>query len=149
MRWRLLALSTLSVAWLVAMFGAALARERDFWPVMEASLFSWETDELVAPRLVGTTREGRVLDMTAGGFGLQPQQLEHWLGERLGSRPQRARQGNGTLQLLARIWNRRQPDDKEVVAVELRLRRTLLPVGSGASEQTLLTWRAPSSWSPP
>lgn len=136
-------LSAIAVAWLICALGAVAARERDFWPVMEASLFSWETREVVEPELVGWTRDGRAVSMIPAGFGLQPHQLHLWLAEQVGAPSDRTRRGDETLATLLGDWNRRHAENEDVVTVVLRLRRTSLPLGSGSSTETLLSWWEP------
>ena len=95
------------------------------------------------PKLVGTTRDRRSVDMTPVGFGLQPHQFHQWIAKQLGAPASRAAQGQETLARLAQIWNRDHGGADQVVAVELQLEHTALPVGRGTSVERLLTWRAP------
>ncbi len=134
-------LPLLGVAWVLALAGAAVTKTRDFWPVSDGSLFSWETREVLSSELTGRAQDGRAVPMTAAGFGLQQHQLHQWLAKRVGSPEARAEGGPRVLARLARIWNRAHAE--KIVGVELRLRHTPLPAGHGSSLEPLLSWAAP------
>jgi hypothetical protein len=139
-RWQVAILSAATAIWLLASVAALVARERDYWPVMEASLFSWETSQVVEPELIGTTRDGRSVAMVPAGFGLQPHQLEVWLRRRLGTPGERASQGKEVMAFLAHEWNRRHPVTDAVRTVVLRLKRVELQTGHESSSETFLVW---------
>jgi hypothetical protein len=132
-------LSLVTVACLTVQLWVIFDLERETWPVMEASFFSWSAVEDQDVELRGTARGGRAIQMSPRGFGLESPQLDTWLHEWVAPIP--APSSSDALATLARIWNARHPDE-EVVAVELWLRRTPLGTREGSSVHRLLTWSA-------
>jgi hypothetical protein len=138
--WQVALLSGISAAWLLLQLVAVEARERDLWPVMEASLFSWETRVVDDPVLTGATRGGKNMVIHARDFGLQPAQLRIWLMRRLQSLD--LERGSHALALVARIWNREHADAERLVALRLRMKQTQLPLGGPSSFVTVAAWEA-------
>jgi hypothetical protein len=130
-------LSLVTIAWLTAQLWVIFDLNRETWPVMEASFFSWSAEEDQDVELRGTTRDGRTIPMSPRGFGLESPQLHTWLSKRVGP----ALSGNDTLATLARIWNARHPREK-VVTVELLVRSTPLRADADPSTGRVLTWSA-------
>lgn len=133
-------LSMVTMAWLVSLLWVGITLERGTWPISRSSMFSEGASAHVEPYLEGTTRDGRIMTLSPEGFGLTKLQLRNWL-----ARQTRSQVDFGdlpTLELLARLWNERHPDD-EVVAVRLWRREIPLPSGQRPPSDTLLlTWEA-------
>lgn len=134
------ALSVVTVAWLVSLLWVGFTLERGTWPISRSSMFSEGATAHIEPYLEGTTQDGRILTLSSEGFGLTKLQLRNWLARHTESRVDAG--DIPTLQLLARLWNERHPDD-EVVAVRLWRRDIPLPAGQQPHSDTLLlTWEA-------
>ena len=130
----------LTIAWLVSLLWVGITLERGTWPVSRSSMFSEGASAHIEPYLEGTTKDGRIVALSPEGFGLTKLQLRNWLARHTKSRVDF---GDGpTLQLLARLWNERHPDE-EVVAVRLWRREIPLPAGVRPHSDTLLLeWEA-------
>ncbi len=137
-------LSLVTLAWLACQVWVVLSLEDEAWPVTEMRFFGHGAQVDVDLELTGITHDGRTVVMTPTGFGLEPYQLDGYLSERLGpSLDASDPRDRETLAELAHIWNERHVGD-EVVAIDLRLRRYPLPVGSGEPwSDIVLTWSAP------
>jgi hypothetical protein len=132
------AFSAVTIAWLVSLLWVGITLERGTWPISRSSMFSEGASAHIEPYLDGTTQDGRIVALSPEGFGLTKLQLRNWLARHTGSRVDF---GDGpTLQLLARAWNERHPDD-EVVAVRLWSQEIPLPVGQQPQSDTLLLER--------
>jgi hypothetical protein len=140
MRAKRAALSVVTIGWLVSLLWVGITLERGTWPVSRSSMFSEGASAHIEPYLDGTTQDGRIVALSPEGFGLTKLQLRNWLARHTNSRVDFA--DGSTLQLLARLWNERHPDD-EVVAVRLWRREIPLPIGQQPHSDTLLlTWEA-------
>lgn len=134
------ALSVVTVVWLASLLWVGITLERGTWPVSRSSMFSEGASVHVEPYLEGTTRDGRTMALSPEGFGLTKPQLRNWLADRTSYRVDPG--DLPTLELLARLWNERHPND-EVVAVRLWRRGVPLPPGDGPRSDTLLlAWEA-------
>jgi hypothetical protein len=133
-------LSVVTIAWLVSLLWVGISLERGTWPISRSSMFSEGASVHIEPYLDGTTRDGRTVALSPEGFGLTKLQLRNWLARRTESRVDFG--DSPTLQLLARLWNERHPDD-EVVAVRLWRREIPLPARQQPHSDTLLLeWEA-------
>jgi hypothetical protein len=140
MRGKRAALSLVTIAWLASLLLVGITLERGTWPISRSSMFSEGASIHVEPYLDGTTQDGRTVALTPEGLGLTKLQLRNWLAHHTKTRVDF---GDGpTLQLLARAWNERHPDD-EVMAVRLWRREIPLPAGQQPHSDTLLLeWEA-------
>ena len=140
MRAKQAALSVVTIAWLASLLWVGITLERGTWPISRSSMFSEEAAVHIEPYLEGTTRDGRIVTLSPEGFGLTKPQLRNWLAHHTKSQVDFS--DRPTLELLARLWNERHPND-EVVTVRLWRREIPLPVGHRLPSDTLLLeWEA-------
>lgn len=139
-RGKRVALSVVTIAWLVSLLWVGITLERGTWPISRSSMFSEGASVHIEPYLEGTTRDGRTVTLSPEGFGLTKLQLRNWLALHTESRVDFG--DLPTLELLARLWNERHASD-EIAAVRLWRREIPLPVGVRPHSDTLLLkWEA-------